>query len=163
VTDLPPQLLAAKSGILICTAESDPGFIAFFNKLPKKSAETGTVRLFHRENEYFTAHGPDALFVAQHVFHTNSVLRYLGAGGRGVGLPSVKLSEAQAKAFLRDALTTKQLRVEIWEPEKGQGKRPSKFAVDKEVRGAFKNIFMRSRNYLQGIPRQFTSRGRHAF
>jgi DNA mismatch repair protein MSH2 len=115
-------------------SDSDPGFISFFNKLPKKSPETGTVRIFHRENEYYTAHGPDALYVAQHVFHTNSVLRYLGSGGRSGGLPSVKLSEAQAKAFLRDALTSKQLRIEIWEPEKGQGKKPSKFIVDKEVR-----------------------------
>jgi DNA mismatch repair protein MSH2 len=79
------------------------------------------------------AHGPDALFVAQHVFHTNSVLRYWGAGGRSAGLPSARLSEAQAKAFLRDALTTKQLRVEIWEPEKSSGKKVTKFALDKEV------------------------------
>lgn len=92
------------------------------------------MRLFHRENEYYTTHGPDALFVAQHVFRTNSVLRYLGAGGRAGGLPSARLSDAQAKTFLRDALTAKQLRVEIWVPEKGQGRKPSKFVVDKEVR-----------------------------
>jgi DNA mismatch repair protein MSH2 len=62
------------------------------------------------------------------------VLKYIGAGGRAAGLPSARLSEAQAKAFLRDALTGKQLRVEIWIPEKGQSKKPSKFVLDKEVR-----------------------------
>jgi DNA mismatch repair protein MSH2 len=50
-----------------------------------------------------------------------------------VGLPSVTFSDNVAMAFLRDALTSKQLRVEIWEPELGQGKKASKFRLDKEV------------------------------
>ncbi len=76
-------------------------------------------------------HGPDALYVATHVFRTNSVIKYLG--GRA-GLPSVTLSESLAKSFLRDALTSKQLKVEIWAPEAGQGKKATKFVLDKEVR-----------------------------
>jgi len=36
-----------------------------------------------------------------------------------LGLPSVTLSHAVANSFLRDALTTKQLRIEIWIQEKG--------------------------------------------
>jgi DNA mismatch repair protein MSH2 len=35
--------------------------------------------------------------------------------------------------LLREALTVKQLRVEIWVPEPGQGKKCSKFRLDKEV------------------------------
>lgn len=35
--------------------------------------------------------------------------------------------------LLREALTTKQLRVEIWVPEAGQGKKCAKFKLDKEV------------------------------
>ena len=35
--------------------------------------------------------------------------------------------------LLRDALTIKQLRVEIWVPEAGQGKKAVKFRLDKEV------------------------------
>jgi DNA mismatch repair protein MSH2 len=62
------------------------------------------------------------------------VIKYLGTGGKGVGLPSVTLGETPAMNFLRDALTSKQLRVEIWEPEPGQGKKCSKFKLDKEVR-----------------------------
>ncbi|KAI0646460.1 DNA mismatch repair protein [Trametes meyenii] len=108
---------------------SHPGFCSFFTKLPSKSPETGTVRLFYR-NEYYSVHGPDAFYVATHVFRTNSVIKYLG--GRA-GLPSVTLSESLAKSFLRDALTSKQLKVEIWVPEAGQGKKATKFVLDKEA------------------------------
>ncbi|PCH44977.1 DNA mismatch repair protein [Wolfiporia cocos MD-104 SS10] len=110
---------------------SHPGFISFFAKLPPKSPETGIVRLFFRIEGY-TAHGPDALFVAAHYFHTNTVIKYLGPGGKN-GLPSVYLTENQAKSFLRDALTAKQLKVEIWVPEDGQGKKATKFKLDKEA------------------------------
>lgn len=110
---------------------SHPGFISFFAKLPAKSPENGTVRLFFR-NEYYSVHGPDALYVATHVFRTNSVIKYLGPGGKS-GLPSVTLTESTAKSFLRDALTSKQLKVEIWVPEPGQGKKATKFRLDKEV------------------------------
>ncbi|EIM82088.1 DNA mismatch repair protein [Stereum hirsutum FP-91666 SS1] len=112
----------------------DPGFCKWFSTLPPKSPETdGTVRLFARNNgEFYTAHGADALYIAQHVFHTNSVLKYLGAGGRTGGLPSVNLRDSVAKTFLRDALTIKQLKVEIWMPE-GTGKKVSKFRLDKEA------------------------------
>lgn len=111
---------------------SHPGFCSFFNKLPAKSPETGTIRLFDR-GDYYSLHGPDALYVAAHVYHTNTVIKYLGPGGKG-GLASVTLSSNSAKTFLRDALTTRQLKVEIWVPEAGQGKRATKFKLDKEVR-----------------------------
>ncbi|KAH9933894.1 DNA mismatch repair protein [Fomitopsis serialis] len=110
---------------------SHPGFISFFAKLPPKSPENGTLRLFFR-GEYYSAHGPDALYVATHLFRTNTVLKYLGPGGRN-GLPSVTLNEGQAKSFLRDALTARQLKVEIWGPEAGQGKKATKFKLDKEA------------------------------
>ena len=83
--------------------------------------------------DYYSAHGPDALYIAAHVYHTNTVLKYLGHAGRG-GLPSVTLSTNSAKTFLRDALTARQLKVEIYVPEAGQGKRATKFKLDKEVR-----------------------------
>lgn len=44
------------------------------------------------------------------------------------------LSQAVAQAFLRDALTTKQLRVEIWEPEGGGvGRGATKWALAKSA------------------------------
>ncbi|KIJ14608.1 hypothetical protein PAXINDRAFT_163339 [Paxillus involutus ATCC 200175] len=112
---------------------SDPGFVSFFSKLPKKSpTESGTVRLFDR-NDFYSVHGPDAHYVATHVFRTNSVLKYLGAGGKTAGLPSVTLSYTLGHTFLREALTVKQLRVEIWVPAPGQGRKAAKFVLEKEA------------------------------
>jgi len=118
------------------TEQVDPGFISFLSKLPPKSPETGTLRIFCRTSggdSFYAAYGADALFVAQNVFHTNSVIKYLGSGGRAAGLPSVSLKTSVAHVLLREALTTKQLRVEIWVPEAGQGKKAAKFRLDKEV------------------------------
>ncbi|KAG7086447.1 hypothetical protein E1B28_002400 [Marasmius oreades] len=115
---------------------TDPGFITFFGKLPEKSPETGTLRLFHRyqgSDSWYAVYGPDALYVAQHIYHTNSVIKYLGFGGRDAGLPSVTLKTSMAQQLLREALTIKQLRVEIWEPESGQGKKVNKFKLEKEA------------------------------
>ncbi|KAH7916001.1 DNA mismatch repair protein [Hygrophoropsis aurantiaca] len=111
---------------------SDPGFVSFFHSLPKKSPETGTVRLFDR-TDFYSVHGPDAHYVASHVFRTNSVLKFLGAGGKAAGLPSVTLSLTLAHTFLREALTSKQLRVEIWVPAPGQSRKASKFVLQKEA------------------------------
>ncbi|KAG1800485.1 DNA mismatch repair protein MutS [Suillus plorans] len=88
---------------------SDPSFVAFFSKLPKKSPETGTIRLFDR-TDYYSVHGQDAHYVATHVFRTNSVLKCLGAGGKAGGLPS--------------------LCVEILVPAPGQGRKASKFILE---------------------------------
>lgn len=133
------SILCVSLGILSCSADNlDPGFCSFFAKLPAKSPETtGTIRLFYRKysnEDYYSAHGPDALYIAQQVFHTNSVLKYLGPGGKGAGLPSVTLRPSVATSFLREALTSKQLRIEIWVPESGSGKKVTKFKLDKEVR-----------------------------
>ncbi|KAF8630234.1 hypothetical protein AX15_003036 [Amanita polypyramis BW_CC] len=111
---------------------TDPGFLSFFFKLPTKSPETGTLRLFSRDS-FYAAYGPDAQYIAQQVYHTNSVLKYLGSGGRTAGLPSVSMKPSVAQMFLREALTAKQLRIEIWVPEPGQGKKCSKFRLDKEA------------------------------
>ncbi|KAH9477925.1 DNA mismatch repair protein msh-2 [Psilocybe cubensis] len=117
------------------TDQVDPGFISFFTKLPSKSPELGTLRLFLRtsNDQYYAAYGPDAYYVAQNVYHTNSVIKYLGAGGRSSGLASVSMKVSVAHMLLRDALTTKQLRVEIWVPDAGQGKKSVKFRLDKEA------------------------------
>ncbi|KIM69472.1 hypothetical protein SCLCIDRAFT_1207895 [Scleroderma citrinum Foug A] len=112
---------------------SDPGFVAFFSKLPKKSpTEDGVVRLFDR-GDFYSVHGQDAHYVAAHVFRTNSVLKYLGAGGKAGGLPSVTLNYTLGHQFLREALTIKQLRVEIWVPAPGQGRKVAKFVLQKEA------------------------------
>ena len=111
------------------TGEADVGFLSFFHKLPPKRADT--IRLFDRR-EFYSAHGPDALYIANQVFRTQSILKYLGAGGKTGGLPSVNLSRNVAMAFLRDALTGLQLKIEIWAPESGKQK-SAKFFLEKEV------------------------------
>lgn len=123
-----------KDILTLCPEHTDPGFISFFRRLPSKSPETGTIRLFYRtaNDEFYVAYGADALFVAQHVYHTNSVIKQLGTGGSS-GLPSVLLKTTVAHNFLRECLTIMQLRVEIWVPDAGQGKKCVKFHIDKEV------------------------------
>lgn len=85
--------------------------------------------------------------IASQVYKTTNVIKYLGAGGaskassstsnvNGItakGLPSLTLSMALAKGFLRDALTSRQMRVEIWESAGGVQRNASKWQLGKEV------------------------------
>ncbi|KDQ06534.1 hypothetical protein BOTBODRAFT_140987 [Botryobasidium botryosum FD-172 SS1] len=107
---------------------SEVGFCAFFAKMPPKKDDT--IRLFERQ-DYFSVHGADAQYIATHVYQTNSVIKYLGK--KSDGLPSVTLSLAVAKTFLREALTTKQLKIEIWSSEGNSGKKATKFTLSKQA------------------------------
>lgn len=102
--------------------ETQEKFVDFVKRrMPPRSE--GLVRLFDR-TDYFSAHGPDALFIADHVYKTHNVLKYIGSSRRDGAMPSVSVSMTLAKEFLRECLTTRQMRVEIWEPETGSsGKR----------------------------------------
>ena len=120
--------LKNRNFLTLQTEQVDVGFISFFSKLPQKRPDT--IRLFDRR-DFFSAHGEDAMYIAMHVFRTQSVLKYLGSGGKAGGLPSVTMSNNVATAFLRDALTALQLRIEIWTSE--GGKKSAKFKLDKEV------------------------------
>ncbi|KAG8814184.1 MutS-like protein, partial [Serendipita sp. 400] len=106
---------------------SEVGFTTFFRGLPAKREDT--VRLFER-GDYYTAHGEDAKYIAQEVYHTSSVIKLLGS--KSAPLPSVTLSITLAKEFLRDALSVKQLRIEIWIPEGGK-KSASKFVLNRQA------------------------------
>ncbi|KAF5340409.1 hypothetical protein D9611_007962 [Ephemerocybe angulata] len=116
---------------------AEPGLITFFDKLEKKSPETGTLRLFQRTSggdDYYQAYGPDARWVAQNVFHTNSVIKYLGHGGKAGGLACVSLKTSVAQTTLREAVTSRQLRIEIWKQESTSGKGKNVvFKLDKEA------------------------------
>ncbi|PWN30108.1 putative DNA mismatch repair protein MSH2 [Jaminaea rosea] len=96
-------------------SSGEKSFISFFKSMPEKPS--ATVRIFDR-GDFYSAHGDDALFVATSVFKTSSVIKYLGGGSNA--LPSVTMTPSTAKTFLRDALTARQMRIEIW---KGGGKR----------------------------------------
>lgn len=107
---------------------AETSFCSYFRSMSKPTP--GTVRLFDR-NEFYSAHGDDAILIADVVFKTHSALKYLGSGGKDKGLPSVTLSLAAAKNFLREALTARQMRVEIL--SNGGGKRNNQWTVVKQV------------------------------
>jgi DNA mismatch repair protein MSH2 len=92
----------------------------------------------HSYQDYYSAHGSDAIFVAHEVFHTTNVIKYLGSGSNrpssstsaitAKGLPSVTMNMNQTKNFLRQALTARQMRVEIYQPEGGAAGRKNNTA-----------------------------------
>lgn len=107
----------------------DEGFCSVIRKLPP--TPTGTVRLFDR-GDFFSAFGTDALYVATHHFKTPTVIKYLGRStATSPGLAAVTLSPAIAQSFLRDALTTRQLKIEIYASD--GGKSGSKFKLSKSA------------------------------
>ncbi|CAG8560849.1 2783_t:CDS:10 [Ambispora gerdemannii] len=90
-------------------------FCFFFKKLPQKSENT--IRLFESSSgDYYSVHGEDALYIAQNVYKTSSVIKYFG-GNVKKGIPSCTLSRLAAESFLRNALLNEQMKVEIWRGE----------------------------------------------
>lgn len=77
------------------------------------------MRIFER-SDFYSVHGEDALFVAQTVYKTNSVIRYLGHGSKQ--LPSCTLSQAAYRNFLREMLFQQGRRIEIWSSSASRGK-----------------------------------------
>jgi DNA mismatch repair protein MSH2 len=71
------------------------------------------------------------LYPSQQVYRTNTVLKPLGR--KASPLQSVTLSQTLAKEFLREALTAKQLRIEIWIPEGGAKKSATRFVLSKQA------------------------------
>jgi DNA mismatch repair protein MSH2 len=58
--------------------------------------------------------------VAQNVYRTMTILKYLGPSDPKRSLPSATLSSTMFSNFLRDALMTRGLRVEIWTTVEGR-------------------------------------------
>lgn len=119
--------------LLTADSKTESSFFGFFESMPAKVP--GTVRLFDRQ-DFYSVHGDDAYYVANNVFKTRSVLKFLGKrSGDHAGLASCTLTVPAAKGFLRDALTSKQLRVEIWAPKSGgSGRRDGSWELKRQVR-----------------------------
>ncbi|WRT70598.1 uncharacterized protein IL334_007596 [Kwoniella shivajii] len=101
--------------------ETEDRFCKFFERMPPKM--DGMVRFFDR-GDYYTVHGSDAVFIANEVYKTTNVIKYLGSGKSATssssaskGLTSVNINTSLTKSFLREALTVKQMRIEIYVPE----------------------------------------------
>ncbi|KAJ3359777.1 MutS-like protein [Allomyces javanicus] len=92
------------------------GFVAFFRSLPAK--EPTTLRLFARKasshggGDFYSAHGDDALLIAQEFFKTSSVLKHLGPASNP--LPGCTLSYANFQQLLADALLNRGWKIQIW-------------------------------------------------
>jgi DNA mismatch repair protein MSH2 len=93
------------------TSES-PGFTSSINTTASDPESPSTIRVFDR-SDYYTAHGPDARYIAKTVYRSAAVLRQLSSASNP--LDSVSMSVTVFKGFLRDALLRESKRVEIWE------------------------------------------------
>ncbi|KAL5594325.1 hypothetical protein BROUX41_001267 [Berkeleyomyces rouxiae] len=96
--------------------DDEHGFIKFFKSLPESDDET--IRIFDR-SDFYTAHGPNAIFIAKTVYKSTSVIRQLGRSDES-GLPSVTLSQTVYRQFLREALFKLGKRIEIWASPNGR-------------------------------------------
>lgn len=93
-------------------SSTEQAFCKFHSKLP--ALPSGSARLFER-GSYYSAHGPSALLIADQVYNTSTALKYLGGKTKewDRGLPSVTLNGNAARGWLREALTVKQMRIEV--------------------------------------------------
>ncbi|KAF8948080.1 MutS-like protein [Haplosporangium gracile] len=95
--------------------QGEQKYCSFLRSLPDR--QENCIRLFERSSgDFYSVHGDDAYFIAQHVYKTTSVIKYLG-GDVTTGVPSCTLSRTTCETFLRDALLNRQMRIEIWAAE----------------------------------------------
>ncbi|MBW0485756.1 hypothetical protein O181_025471 [Austropuccinia psidii MF-1] len=91
----------------------------------------GTLRIFEREKgEFYTCYGKDAQYVATNFYRTNTVLRYIGPRSNSEeGLATCSLSRSGAITFLRDCLTTRQMRIEIFRSDQPSSKNSANWSL----------------------------------
>ncbi|KAI8885025.1 DNA mismatch repair protein, partial [Backusella circina FSU 941] len=97
-------------------------FVKFYNSLT--DAGQGTLRLFERESNdkaCYSLHGNDAVYIATNVSQTTSVIKYW-AGDINTGLKTTIISKKVAEVVLREALMSKQMKIEIWKQSRGDWK-----------------------------------------
>lgn len=74
--------------------------------------------------------------VADNVYHTKTVLKYFKSRSQsssGDGLPSCTLSKSVAINFLREAITAKQLRIELWVQSSSSKSSAANWELDKQA------------------------------
>ncbi|RWR98683.1 DNA mismatch repair protein Msh2-like protein, partial [Dinothrombium tinctorium] len=83
-------------------------FIKCYHKLEEKSDLT--FRFFDHK-DFFTVHGNDASFIAEHIIRTQNVIRYIGSEK----LASVAISANKLDSILRELLIIRRYRIEFYE------------------------------------------------
>lgn len=91
----------------------DNGFLSFFEKLDQ--SDERLIRIFDRSRSeaesFYTCHGKDAIWVAENVYGTHTVLKYYGAKNQ----PSCSLKQGTMIEMLKDLLLKLNFKIEIWE------------------------------------------------
>ncbi|KAJ3212968.1 MutS-like protein, partial [Dinochytrium kinnereticum] len=82
--------------------------------------------------DYYTAHGDDAIYVAENVYKTSSVLKYMGGDTR-TSIPYCSISKLNAISLIRDLLLVKQKKVEIWESDGTRNKSSVGFRLGRKA------------------------------
>jgi len=133
-----PPCIWLLSWISLVKVWSVSHFFTFFNRLPKKSAST--IRLFGRDRHCYAAYGDDALYIAEQFYQTKAVVKLLVSKASTSSLEYVIMQEDEAITFMRDALTNRKLRIEIWARQEGEesdaSKNKNQFILKHEVLGA---------------------------
>jgi DNA mismatch repair protein MSH2 len=94
-------------------------FTAYYQSLLKAagSSSTPTLRLFERQGgEYFTAHGDDALAIADEFFSTREVCKYEGASK----LAKVNIRPQKLETILKQCLLQNKQNVELHAQREGK-------------------------------------------
>ncbi|XP_011305124.1 DNA mismatch repair protein Msh2 [Fopius arisanus] len=84
-------------------------FVRMFKGLPEKPSTT--IRLFNRV-DYYSAHGEDAIFVANEVFKTTSACKSIGVEPNQID--GVILNKARFESIIKELLLVKRYRVEVY-------------------------------------------------
>ncbi|KAF4517464.1 hypothetical protein B566_EDAN004503 [Ephemera danica] len=88
-----------------------------------------TVQFFCR-GDYYTLHGPDAVFAAKEVFKSTSVLKFMTSDSSRRQLEYVVLSKLNFEAFVRDLLLVKNYRVEVFVCPPGSSRQGTDWVVE---------------------------------
>lgn len=116
-------------------------FCAFVRSLPAKPSET--IRLFNRK-DFWSAYGDDAVLIATNYYKTTAVLKFLGGSEADGGLAAVSLSRGMFEDTVRDLLTARRCKIDLYSPSSGGAWTHTATASPGNM-AAFEDILSRSR------------------
>jgi DNA mismatch repair protein MSH2 len=129
-----PQILRSILARIPLLIYVDSGFFASLD------GEEGIVRFFDRSESYFTLHGKDAIYCAEEIYKTSTVLKYFGSSK----LPYCTLSTATAIEAIKDLLINKGSKIQIWELDRSRQWSLAKEASPGNLRQVEEMLFVNS-------------------